>query len=183
MVTAFDVYDTIAFTLHANSNEISNRTTIQKLIYFYTLRIEKLNISYQNHFYGPYSSTVASALDEMVAFSYLDVRITMRYNYESYHYTLTPPGENYAKSRIDFFPKEYKIIEDTVQTCNNHCKLNATQLSYSAKAHYILTHTRHDEYTIQDIKEVAKKFDWNLSETNAEEGMKLLKNLQLDSSI
>ena len=118
----------------------------------------------------------------MVAFSYLDVRITVRYNYESYHYTLTESGKKYVKSVAKSFPNEYNIINETVKTCNSHCNLNATQLSYSAKAHYILTNTRDHGYALQDIEEVAKKFDWNISETNAEKGMKLLESLHLASS-
>ena len=31
-----DVYDAITLTLHANNDKLSNRTTLQKLIYFET---------------------------------------------------------------------------------------------------------------------------------------------------
>lgn len=182
MVYAFDVYDAIALTIHANNNEISNRTTIQKLIYFHTLRIKELQVSYRNHFYGPFSSKVASALDEMVAFSYLDARTTVRYNHESYRYTLIDAGEKYVANAKETFQDEYNIINETVKICNEHCKLKATELSYSAKAHYILANTKNDGYTTHDIEEVAKKFDWDVSETNAETGMKLLENLHIVAS-
>ena len=180
MNSAFDVYDAIALTLHANNDTLSNRTTLQKLIYFDTLKLESLQIApYSNHFYGPFSHKVASALDEMVAFSYMNEQISSRYNHESYHYTLTASGKKYAESIQKMFPREYKIISETVRICDEYCSLQATTLSYSAKAHYILVNGDKDGYTIDDVQEAAKKFEWEISTHDAEKGMTLLEKLNL----
>ena len=61
-----DVFDVIALTLYANDNEITSKTTVQKLIYFHTVMIKDLDISnYTHHFYGPFNREVSIALDLM----------------------------------------------------------------------------------------------------------------------
>ncbi len=77
------------------------------------------------------------------------------------------------------FPREYKIISETVRICDEYCSLQATTLSYSAKAHYILVNGDKDGYTIDDVQEAAKKFEWEISTHDAEKGMTLLEKLNL----
>ena len=184
MNTALDVYDAIALTLHANDGRLSNRTTLQKLIYFETLKLKSLkSIPYHNHFYGPYSHQVASALDETVAFSYLSERVSSRYNHESYHYELTNSGKKYANDIQTTFHDQFKTINEVVKTCKKHCSLQATALSYSAKAHYILVNGGKVQYTIDDVRKAAQKFEWKISADDAEEGMQLLEKLGLAHSV
>ena len=183
MTSAFDVYDAIALTIYANDGEISNRTTIQKLIYFHTTKLKTLShIPYSNHFYGPFSYAVASALDEMTAFSYLNERVALRYNHESYHYTLTDQGQQYAKYAEIMFPTELKSIDETITICKNYCDLTATTLSYSAKAHYILNNTENSKYTTKDVQKAAEKFGWEISGDDIKTGMELLEKLDLDKT-
>lgn len=178
MADCIDVYDAIALTLRANADELSNRTTLQKLIYFETLRIKPLEtIMYRNHFYGPFSHQVASALDEMLAFSYLHEHVHSKYHFESYHYELTQLGKKYADRALDKFSGEFEIISGIVKACDEHCKLQAKSLSYSAKAHYILVNGGKKEYMIEDVAKIAKRFDWEIAPDDAENGLKLLEDL------
>lgn len=180
MGTVLDVYDAIALTLHANNGKLSGRTTLQKLIYFETLKLEPLKtITYRNHFYGPFSYQVASALSETVAFSYLSEQVYSRYRHESYQYELTESGKKYARDTEDKFNDQFKTIRDIVRACDRHCNLQATPLSYSAKAHYVLVNGGKDQYTIDDVREAAKKFEWQISADDAENGMSLLEKLGL----
>ena len=180
MDTVFDVYDAIVLTLFANSDQLSNRTTLQKLIYFETLKLKSLKtITYSNHFYGPFSYQVASALDETVAFSYLSEQVSSKYNHESYHYELTKSGKNYACYIKSKFNDQFDIISNIINICKEYCNLQAKLLSYSAKAHYILVHGGKEEYTTDDVKEAAKKFEWQISRNDVESGMTLLERLDL----
>ena len=180
MDAALDVYDAIALTLCANNNELSNRTTLQKLIYFETLKLNPLKtITYRNHFYGPFSYRVAAALDEMVAFSRISEHASSRYNHESYHYELTKPGKKYADNIKNKFSDQFGVIRKIVEICNKHCNLQAASLSYAAKAHYILVNGGKDQYTIDDVQEAGKKFEWQISKKGAEKGMILLEKLEL----
>lgn len=175
-----DVYDAITLTLHANNDKLSNRTTLQKLIYFETLKLEPLKtVTYRNHFYGPFSYQVASALDETVAFSYLREQASSRYGHESYNYELTESGKKYAHGVKTEFSDQFETIRSIVEVCDEHCKLQATPLSYSAKAHYILVNGGKDQYTIDDVREAAEKFEWEISADDAERGIALLGKLDL----
>ena len=156
-----DVYDVVAMTIHANGDKMSNRTTIQKLIYFHTQKSPNLEITpYAHHFYGPFNCQVASALEEMTAFSYLDEKFVSG-QYQTYHYTLTNSGKEYAKRVTEEFKEESASIADTVEICKSHCKLKAMPLSYAAKAHYILNHPENEgqgHYTIKDVQKIGKYF-------------------------
>ena len=183
MSRTLDVHDIITLTLHANDDKLSNRTALQKLIYFETLKLKQLKkITYRNHFYGPFSYQVASALDDLVAFSYLSEQVSSIYDYESYHYELTKSGKKYVDEVKGEFTDNFEIIKDIVDTCNNHCNLQASPLSYSAKAHYILANGGRDQYTIKDVQDTAKDFEWEISEDDVKKGLDLLEKLNLARS-
>ena len=177
-----DVYDSIALTIEANDGKIRGRTAIQKLIYFHTVKIPNLDIcSYRHYFYGPFSREVASALEDMSAFSYLN-EIAFSGLYDSYSYELTTRGKEYANKGKNSFTKEYEAISDTVKTCQEFCELKSEPLSCAAKAYYILTHTKdgmEGKYTNEDVTKVAKNFDWDISNENIDKGISLLQKLSL----
>ena len=180
-----DVFDVIALTIHANNNTIVGKTTIQKLIYFHTVVIKNIDISeYTHYFYGPFNREVSVALEDMSEFSYIEQNIVSRY-YETYKYTLTNNGIQYASTTKDQYPNEFKKISETTEICNKHCDLRSTRLSYAAKAYYVLTNSKNEfteKYSVQDITTIAKDFDWNISDKDAEDGISLLQKLNLVST-
>ncbi len=179
-----NVYDVIALTIHSNEDVISNRTTMQKLVYFNSIMIKGVKVRpYAHHFYGPFSGEVAVALEEMSAFSYLN-EIRHSGFYESYTYELTTKGKEYAKIVSEQYPDEFKKITDIVTTCKDFCELKANPVSYAAKAHYVLVNTeecRTGQYTIDDVSRAAANFDWNISKDDVEKGISLLQKLNLVS--
>lgn len=180
-----DVFDAIALTIHANNDEIISKTTVQKLIYFHTVTINNLDISnYTHHFYGPFNREVSTALEDMSEFSYIDQNIISGY-YETYNYKLTENGIKYAETAKQKYPKEFETISKTLQICKEYCELKPTPLSYAAKAHYILANSGdkiQDKYSADDVKTIAKDFDWNISSEDAVTGLQLLQNLDLVST-
>ena len=95
-----NVYESIVLTLHSNSNTIKNRTAIQKLVYFIDQKISSIEIKpYTHYFYGPFSREVASALEEMSAFSYLNEIVYSGF-YEKYEYHLTEKREKVCTNYI-----------------------------------------------------------------------------------
>lgn len=178
-----DVFDAIALTLHAHNNSMDNRTTIQKLIYFHTEIIKDFNISdYVHHFYGPFSREVATALEDMSEFSYVIQNVISGY-YETYRYTLTDSGIEYANDAKQNYPNEFETITKTLNICDKHCSLQATPLSYAAKAYYILSNSddKSAKYSPEDVKTIARYFDWEISSPDAQSGLELLQNLGLVS--
>lgn len=180
-----DVFDAIAMTIHANEDEIISKTSIQKLIYFHSITIKDLDISdYTHYFYGPFNRQVSIALEDMSEFSYIDQNVVSGY-YETYNYKLTENGIKYAENAIKKYPDEFKKMSDTIQICKKYCELKPTPLSYAAKAHYILSNSKDqlkEKYTPEDVKNIAKDFDWKISEEDALTGLKLLQKLDLVDS-
>ena len=174
----------IALTIHANNNEIVSKTTVQKLIYFHTVTIKELDISnYTHHFYGPFNREVSIALEDMSEFSYIDQNVISRY-YETYSYKLTENGIRYAKTVKRKYHEEFEKISKTLGICKHDCSLKPAPLSYAAKAHYILTNSqdRLERFSTEDVKRIAKDFDWNISEKDAQKGLEPLQKLNLVSS-
>ncbi len=180
-----DVFDAIALTIHANDDQIVSKTSIQKLVYFHTLTIKDIDISgYTHYFYGPFNRQVSIALEDMSEFSYIDQNVVSGY-YETYNYKLTENGIKYAENAISKYPDEYGIMKDTIQICKQHCKLKPSPLSYAAKAHYILSNSKDqlkEKFTPEDVKNIAKDFDWKISEEDALTGLQLLQKLNLVDS-
>ena len=179
-----DVFDAIALTIHANNNEIISKTTVQKLIYFHTQMNKNSDISnYTHHFYGPFNREVSTALEDMSEFSYIDQNVISGY-YETYNYKLTDKGIKYAEATKEKYPDEFKIILNTLNICKEYCELKPNPLSYAAKAFYILTNSKEGlegNYSSEDVKTIAKDFDWNVSTDNTLTGIELLKKLDLVS--
>lgn len=177
-----DIYDAIAMTIYSNNGKIKGRTAIQKLVYFHTLKIPALDVaSYRHYFYGPFSRDVASAMEDMSAFSYVN-EIVHSGIYDSYLYEITQKGNQYAEKAIKEFPKEYEMISKTVKICNEFCNLKPAPLSFAAKSYYVLTSAeegRKGQWTIQEVRNVAKNFDWDISEEDVETGIALLQKLGL----
>lgn len=180
-----DVFDVIALTIHSNDDEIASRTTIQKLIYFHTVTIKNLEISdYTHYFYGPFNQEVSIALEDMSEFSYINQNIISRY-YETFNYRLAGKGIKYAKNASEKYPDEFKTISKIIKICKEYCGLKPTPLSYAAKAHYVLANSKDylkSKYSAGDVKTIAKDFDWNISEKDAEIGLELLQKLDLVST-
>ena len=180
-----DVFDVIALTVHANDDEIINKTAIQKLIYFHTTIIKNIDISEHIHyFYGPFNREVSTALEDMTEFSYIDQNIISRY-YETCNYRLTDNGIKYAKTVMEKYPSEFEKISETIETCRKYCELKPAPLSYAAKAHHILENSKDmhkKSYSAKDVKTIAKDFDWNISKKDAAAGLAILQNLRLVSS-
>jgi len=176
-----DVYDAISLTIHSNENIIEGRTAIQKLLYFQTVKIPTFSIPYRHYFYGPFSRDVASALEDLSAFSYVN-EIVHSGLYDSYSYELTKKGNKYAETKTKQFPKEYEKILEIIKICKEFCDLKSAPLSYAAKSYYILTSTeegRKGKYTNEDVRNIGKNFDWNIAEDDIETGISLLQKLNL----
>jgi len=180
-----DVFDAIALTVHASNDEIASSTSMQKLIYFHSVTIKDLDVGdYTHYLYGPFNRQVSIALEDMSEFSYVEQNTVSVY-YETCSYKLTENGIKYAENAVRKYPDESKIMANTIRVCREYCELRPTPLSYAAKAHYVLSNSEgrpKERFTSEDVKDVAKGFDWKISEEDAMTGLKLLQKLDLVDS-
>lgn len=181
MGTILDAYDTIGLTLASRDDEIVGRTTIQKLIYFETVKIPqiKLREPYFAYFYGPFNKDVARSLEQMVVFDVLEER-RIRGFHSSYLYKVTERGTPIIDKLLKKFEKTFVKIENLVNTCYEHCRLDPNVLSFAAKVHYMLQSQKSKKIiTQQELMELGKSLKWNLSKGDIKEGTELLDQLDL----
>lgn len=179
-----DVYDTIIAIIDCNDGQISGRTAIHKLAFFIDQLIPEIEIPpHKPHFYGPFNEEIAVSLEKLVSYSFLEERKIPGYRYDSYQYRLTPDGGDMARTLESENPTTYRRIDEIIETCNDFCGLRAAPLSYAAKIYYMLKMHPGSKMTYEDAVNEGKKLDWNLSQSNAEQGVKLLERLHLVKSI
>lgn len=164
--------------LGTGPNIIDGRTTIQKLAYFSSLKTG-IDMGYRPHYYGPYSSLVASYLEDLVALDFVieKGRRTVR-DRTMYSYTLNEDGSALVKKIERKYPDEYSVIKDVVTKCDKIVHNNVYVLSWAAKVHYVLAQTK-KSMTYDDAIAVSKLFGWKLSEKQVESAVKLLLALRL----
>lgn len=173
---SLDRHDLLISMVHSNDNMIHGRTVVQKLAYFANLRLRIDGIKYKDYFYGPFSREVAIALENLA--SSLFIRETVRSTpIEQYTYELTGDGVDLAATVMDESPEEHDMIKSIVNTCKEHCSLNARFLSCAAKVHFILEAEQGRTALPQEIKDLAQGFGWRMTDDEIERGMSLLGKL------
>ena len=175
-------FDTIGLTLTANGGEIAGRTTLQKLIYFETVKIPEISPAgpYFAYFYGPFNRDVANSLERMVFYDILDERMTGT-NHTSYVYKVSTKGTKIINKLADEFRQTLAKIKELIGTCDKCCGLDQNSLSFAAKVHYM----RDTQKTIgrslsrDEIVRLGKSFGWKISKSDIEKGSELLEQLKL----
>ncbi len=175
-----DAFDTIGLTLAARDDEIFGRTTLQKLIYFETVKIPEIHLSepYIAYFYGPFNKDIARSLEQMVVFDILQEQ-RKRGFHSSYLYKVTEKGTPIIDKVLKKFERTFIKIEDLVNTCNEFCALNPNPLSFAAKIHYIFQSQKKKALSLEDLIKLERKFGWNISRDDIREGTELLEQLNL----
>jgi uncharacterized protein YwgA len=181
MKMGLDAIDTIALTIAANDNRISGRTVVQKIIYFNKVKIPEINITpYVAYYYGPFNREIALGLEKMVVIDYLQETKIQGYH-DRYLYQITdaaiPMVEKLKKTSKSAFQK----IKSIVDQCDDFCNLNPNTLSVAAKIHYMLVTNKKSKecgMSLSDAVNIAKKFGWDISKKEVENGAELLEQLQ-----
>ncbi len=176
-----DVYDTIYAILDANDNEVRGRTVIQKIVYLSNEKIPDLDVPpYKPHYYGPFSQGLGWALETMVSCYFLYEDSPPGSMYEGYKYKLTSDGREIARMVKERNNDTFEKIAGIVKVCRDFCDLRSAPLSYASKIHYLLSsHRTGGRMSFPDAVEHAKKLQWKVSEDSAEQGAKLLEQLEL----
>ena len=175
-------FDTIGLTLAANNREISGRTTLQKLIYFETIKIQEINFPepYFAYFYGPFNIGVAKSLERMVFYGLLEENRT-KTNRGTYVYKVTSKGTKIIDDLENEFKNIFDKIVKLVDICNEYCGLNPNPLSFAAKVHYMLESEKTIKKSLSEDKliDIGKSFGWKITQSDIKNGSQLLEKLEL----
>ena len=170
---------------------LRGRTTVQKKLYFLSV-LEKTDLGFRPHYYGPYSSWVAENLDILVSTGFLK-EVTETFGPAS----STPPNDQNifgeirrhtyswtsdSEAVIGEIEKEegYTDWEAAIRQLNAHSlALDFNTLSIAAKVHYIVK--RQGKATREQIQEVAKEYKWNINDSDIKGVLSFLEALSLIS--
>lgn len=170
-----DAYDALVMTVAENGGMLDSRTAIQKLCYFYTLKMAGFAPRYLPYLYGPFSKEVASALVDLSAFSFFSEYLR---SCGGYTYEITESGRKYAARVSGELPGERDQIRGVLAVCKERCGLKPAPLSYAAKCHYVLRNGG-AEHTVKEARDAGRDLCWDISDDDAEGGISLLKELGL----
>ena len=179
VLSAFDI---IGLTLAANDREIAGRTTLQKLIYFETVKIQEINLTepYFAYFYGPFNRGVANSLERMVFYDMLEENRT-KINRGIYVYKVSSKGIKIVDRLENEFKQIFDKIVNLVGICNEYCGLDPNSLSFAAKVHYMLESQRTIKKSLSEgeLVRIGKSFGWKITQSDIKDGSQLLEKLEL----
>ena len=167
-----------------NNKSLRGRTTLQKKLYFLSV-LEKTDLGFGPHYYGPYSSLVTENLDILVSARFLN-EVTETFSTDQnifgeirrHTYSLTPDGDII----MDEIKKEaeYTNWKQALDRLNRQESANDfNTLSIAAKVYYIVN--RQGRPTTGQIQEVAKEYGWDIDDLQIENVRSFLEDLSLIS--
>ena len=176
-----DEFDGVLVLLDAAGGEIAGRTTIQKLGYFSMVQ-GAIRARYRPHYYGPYSADIAGAIQTLVSYGFIEERVETpggsgtTPDWKRYTYTLTEDGRRLVPELKQEYVQGAEEVEEIVGICKYTANLDSKTLSWAAKIHYIQTREMRD-MSPDEIREIARTLNWDLSEDQIQKGMDLLTDL------
>jgi len=150
----------------------ATRTALQKLAYFATRR-GLLRASFEAHYYGPYSSDVASTLEDLASAGLVLESVKSWVPAESpwegkkYEYTILPGLERLEDVVSSRELRGAKNLQELVGLCAQITELDPKSLSAAAKVHFILEMEKRSLFDAE-IREEAGKLGWKLSDQEIE---------------
>lgn len=174
--------DLILIIISHNNGKFIGRTLLQKAIFFLN-ELANLDISFKPHYYGPYSSEIAVALENLVGIGFLneiEERFASDWNVwgevRRYTFELTSDGKEILKE-IKKTP-DYKRIKDLLDKLGNFSESkDYDKLSKAAKIYHIVKSK--EKITNKGIKEEATKLGWLLKSNEIDDMSSFLEKLGL----
>jgi uncharacterized protein YwgA len=181
-----DAYDFVHLVLYAAGGRIEGRTKLQKLVYFAGVLTGMLDeLGYRSHYYGPYSSKVTAAIDDLRSLGFLEQRTTSGgaidphgFEIARYDHALTKDGLAIAEEKARTHHKTWNLIQGAVKRLEQSDFGDYVQLSIAAKMNFLVSQAK-EPVSRERLVEMGKRFGWNVSEAQVAEACKWLETLQL----
>ena len=169
-------------------NGLRGRTLLQKKVYFLSVLREE-NLGFSAHYYGPYSSFVAEHLDGLVydgilkeateSWTTASTERNALGEIRRHTYTLTAEAPKFWEDtrKKPSFSEWEKVLESIN---SQEISRDFNKLSIAAKVHYIVNWR--EKTTVEEVRQVAKEYGWNVSEDDIEGVLSFLTELRLVSA-
>ena len=168
-------------------NGLRGRTLLQKKVYFLSV-LMKFDLGFSPHYYGPYSSYVASHLDSLVNCGLLK-EVT-----ESF--ATTPGDQNvFGEMRRHTYSipdnaepvwqeiqekPQFAEWQDALKRINEQdISKDFNKLSIAAKVHYIVSWEGNGPLTLTQIQQIAEEYNWKIDKKDDQNILSFLKGLRL----
>ncbi|MEX2173894.1 MAG: hypothetical protein WD872_05995 [Pirellulaceae bacterium] len=177
-------YDFVHLSLHAMGGEIRGKTKLQKTIYFLGVLTGRLDeLGFRAHYYGPYSSEVAGAVDRLLGLGFLDSSTASggaidRFGFEvaRYDFRLNEAGQRTAESKASKYSKEWNSLQIAAGVLKSASEQDYIRLSIAAKTLFMLGGKT---ATSDQLASVAEKFGWSVTAQQISNAAEYLKKLGL----
>ncbi len=169
--------------LDACGKKIESKTKLHKIAYFVSIILKK-DFQFNAYFYGPYSRTIENGLEELTGVGFINmytssfgITSTTGFEKKKYTYEITESGDELLRNLKTQYAKEYKQIETYSGKLHDKSYID---LSIAAKAFFILDKGK-KTLGIEQIRSKAREFQWNITDSEIESAIKILKDLNLIS--
>lgn len=178
------IQDLILLVIESENEEKSlrGRSTLQRKLYFLSI-LNKTDLGFRPHYYGPYSSLVAENLDILVYARFLkevtesfstDRNIFGEIRRQTYCWTSDSETVMDEIKQQDGYA-DWKCALDTLNSLPLASDFNT--LSIAAKVHY--TAHRQKRIKRKQIKKIAKAYDWDIKKQEIAGVLSFLESLSL----
>ena len=172
----------LILTIVDHNKTFTGRTLLQKAVYFVN-EMADCGVYFKPHYYGPYSSDVAVALENLVSIGFLnetEERFSPDWNVwgevRRYTFKLTSEGTEIIK-KIKGTP-EYKQIKKILKNLDRFkVAHDYNKLSQAAKIYHIVK--SNGKVTVRKIKKEASALGWDLKDSAINEMSSFLEKLRL----
>lgn len=180
------IHDLILLVVGSEGEKgLRGRTLLQKKLYFLSV-LQRVDLGFRPHYYGPYSNWIAENLDILVSNGFLK-EVTETFSTDRnifgeirrHTYSLTDDGRIIR----DDIHKEGEIQswQEGLGRINSHPLGNDfNQLSIAAKVHYIVN--AKGSATTEQVRQIANEYGWNLTEGDIQKVLSFLEALSLIST-
>jgi uncharacterized protein YwgA len=179
-------YDFVHLVLYAAGGRIEGRTKLQKYVYFAGVLTEMHeDLGYRAHYYGPYSSKVTAAVEELRGLGFLEQQRAgggqldpQGFEFARYDYALTSDGIKIAEEKSHLRGHAWKTIQKAVTRLENANPSDYLKLSIAAKAYFLVRRAK-EPVTDDRLVQMCQNFGWKVSQDQIAEAIQWLKSLDL----
>ncbi len=186
-----NTYDFVHLLLLAAGGQLNGRTKLQKTVYFAGALTGQLSkLGYRAHYYGPYSSDVAAAVDELRSLGFLKQVVnasgavnSQGFEIARYDYELTEAGQMVAKDKAEQFPHEWGQIQDAMKQMRAARDEDYVKLSIAAKAFFLRSRnpktTSAEALSPEALSKQTSRFGWQVTPEEFRAADEILKSMNL----
>ena len=168
-------------------NGLRGRTLLQKKVYFLSV-LMNFDLGFSPHYYGPYSSYVASHLDSLVNCGLLK-EVTESFSNEQnvfgeiLRHTYSVPDDIEPVWQDIQDKPQFDEWQDALKRINEQdISKDFNKLSIAAKVHYIVSWEGNGPLTLTQIQQIAEEYGWDVSTEDIKSVLSFLKGITTDES-